>query len=59
MRKKQQALLTIKNLPSLINQLKENIRDITNTRNNIASSGKKKNTPPQQGVKENEGIRVG
>ena len=49
---RQQALLTINSLPTLISRLKADIEGITNARNGMASS--KKNTPPKPGRKKDE-----
>ena len=49
---RQQALLTINSLPTLISRLKADIKDIANARNGMASS--KKNTPPKPGRKKEE-----
>jgi len=49
---RQQALLTINSLPTLIARLKDDLEGITNARNGMASS--KKNTPPKPGRKKEE-----
>ena len=41
---KQGAILAVNNLPALINQLKEDLVDINNSRNNINLPGKNKST---------------
>ena len=51
---RQQVLLTISNLPSIIARLREeDLSDIADARNGMASS--KKNTPPKVGRKKDEG----
>ena len=48
---KQNAILTINNLPSLLNRLKEDIADITKTRNTVAND--RNQTPPKGRKKTN------
>ena len=48
---KQNAILTINNLPSLLNRLKEDIADITKTRNTVSND--KNQTPPKGRKKPN------
>ena len=52
---KQNAILTINNLPYLLNRLKEDIADITKTRNTVDSRNP---TPPKIGRKKAEPIDV-
>ena len=50
---KQNAILTINNLPSLLNRLKEDIADITKTRNTVSND--RNQTPPKGRKKPNTG----